>query len=244
MVYIKVMEDTTEIQNPIPSEFTDKVPATEQRGKVRFLKADIVSEDFKRIEQPTEGQVVMAMMMVDLPKEELKTASHKELETKARPAGYAIGFAKEPVVHGENLGKNLLDSGMIMFTSTVESNGKTSFVGVDKDGVFLVQEGPKKTEDEFLQSMRTRLDSVGDQEDNFVVNTDSSEQANARHWGSEFVTIVSLAEENAANALKLASEESLKAPFISSKDAERMKPKATTSEEPQPAPVKLDEVSF
>lgn len=241
------MSDTVDANNPIPQELVNLVPKVEQRGKVVFSKADMVHEAIRYGKSLTEGQMTMAKMMVDLKGiEEPRDLGSDKLKDKARPAGYAIGFAKAQE-NNETLDRNLFDKGMMVFTSTVENNDKTAFVGVDKEGAFLIQAGPKSEGDGFLKLMRDKIDQVGDQEENFIVKTGTGDEANARLWNSDYVSVVPLEPESMPQAIKLASEESLKAPFISSEDArltsERLN-KKNESVVATKATVKLSEVDF
>ena len=241
------MSDTIDANNPIPQDVVDLVPKVEQRGKVNFSKGYVLQEIIGYGKTPTDGQVTMAKMMVDLKDvEDPRDLKIEELAKRARPVGYAIGFAE--VNSHTGIGKNLADGGMMVFTSTVENDGKTAFVGMDKDGAFLIQAGPKSEGDNFLKLMRDEFDQVGEQEENFIVKTKTKEGANARLWNSEYFTVAPLDTELIPQALKLASEESLKAPFISSEDAKLAteRHKKTEQQEPiasKPA-IKLSEVDF
>lgn len=243
---------TIDIQNPIPQECVGTVPGVEQRGKVAFMKGDIVHDaiaDYGK--NITDGQLVMAKMMVDLKGvEDPGVLNTDQLKKRARPAGYAIGFAEEPKRQGEYLGRSLFDRGMMVFTSAVEHNGNTAFVGVDREGVFLIQAGSKIKNDIFLQLMRDQFDRVGDQEENFIVTTSTFDGSNARFWCSEYfaeesISVVPVGQELTPQLLRVVSEESLRAPLITSKDAELARKKFNqTGKETAPTPVRLSEIDF
>jgi hypothetical protein len=244
---MSVTSESVSIQNPVPSELVEKIPAVEQRGKVPYLKADMVHDVFSSGRETTEGQAVMGKMMIGGKSvEDFKTLSVDELKASGRPAGYAIGFATEPTMPGQNLGRNLFEEGTMILTSSVVVDGGVSYVGVDKDGVFLLQVAEGKSRDVFLQSMRDQFAKVGNQEDGFVVKTDLNDEANARKWDSGVFKIVPIAPEKVSPIIQAASQESLKAPYISPKDME-ISSKKNNRQEDQPVvpePEKLSDISF
>lgn len=221
---------------PLDSSLAEQIPVPEQRGKVSYMKkedASLVLVEFSSLNRDaTEGQIVMAKMLAKPTKE---SSTKNDLEP--RPAGYAIAFAKEPV-GGENLDRNLYESGMVVFTSPIEINGRIGFVAADKKGLFHIQEGQKVRGEDFLVSMNKTFEKVGDQEDNFFIKGDTVEAVNARYWPT--TTVVPIEANDAAIAIKTASEASLKVPFVSSKDMEivnkRMRKNESTSAEPIPTP--------
>lgn len=226
MADVSIQEDQA-----IPQQYEAKIPKTEQMGKVSYLKADIVHEAMNYGKNPTDGQVIMSKMLVDYKDLDPKSYSVAELKDMARPAGYAIAFAREPKMQGEDLGRNLFDKGMVVFSTALEHQGKTSFVAADKDGLFFIQKAEGRTDDQFFGAMREKFDQIGDQEERGAVKTNTDDEANARHWSTEMVKIVPIEPELAPDVLKLASEESLKDPFISEEDAKVARERFNKTEE-------------
>lgn len=196
----------------------DNLPRVELSNSGRAAKATTVQEWAERgAFRDNEAAVAMARMLLELKglqPSELPNTPLSELAKRARPAGYAVAFAEEPVL-GEKFDRNLLEGGMIVFGSPIIKDGEPSFVAIDKRGVFLIQAKVASEKNEFLDRMWNTLDRVDDQRNNFCVRTKRG-FANARAW--EGVTVVDVGSDSAAEVLLAASKASLEHPFVSSRD--------------------------
>ena len=154
----------------------------------------------KRVENPTEGQKLMAKMLV-------KEAAGGKMEP--RPAGYAIAFTPGSDIGGIS-GEKFFNQGRILFTSPLETtDGGYQMIGADKEGVFVVKGGEGESGLDFLAKMRPLLELVGDQEQSFFIKHGEGVNPFTNFEVSRLQNDVSAAE-----MIKKASEASLKAPLI------------------------------
>ncbi len=190
----------------------------EQVGKINYLKIDFALDYLKvgARERNTDGQRAMVTMMAS-PLVDNVTETN---ELKVIPAGVAIGFKAEAARSStESPYMALMDQGSIVITSPVEYDGKMSYVGANRDGVFLIQPAENTTEKSLHEIMRNKFDSVGDQEDGFLVESPNVEMANPKNW--EGVKILPIEDKLADLAIKTAIEDASKTPFISSADYQK-----------------------
>lgn len=219
------------LTDPQAHEVAEKAPIAEGRNGANFMKIDIATDTFKN-PGATEGQRLMAKMLV-------KAKGDGALE--ARPAGFAIGFTSEPSAIWTSAHKTLVDTGAMVFTAPLlDAKGTTCYVGVDKNGVFIIRP-PRKTQNEvFLEGMRNAFNRVGNQETNFI-----SKIGSPREWPKEKVAIENVPAKSAELFVQHAASESAKAPFISTADASKSQQlEQQTSEQFTSSPKPLGEISF
>ncbi len=201
-------------------------------GKKEMAKLVYGGEGVILINNPSEGQMVMARMLA-------REKPDKSLE--ARAVGAVMVITGTGVRSGIASERDCYDDGATIFTGGIRIDGRLSFIAADKDGVFAVQSSTKDSD--FGFKMRGVFDSVGrgsaseesDSSVNFRLN-----MAHPSNWeGAKIIRLVD--GEDVKNALTLAAKESEKAPFITSKDAKTNPIPQMSQSGP---PLKISEVVF
>lgn len=201
---------------------TDVTKYVEQRGVVNSLKIDtakMVLEAGREMgclqeREVTEGMKLMTKMLV----------KETDGQLESRPAGFAIGFTREP--RGEERANQLLfKEGHIILAGPVEVDGELQHVGVDKNGPVLIK-----------GDLLPVLDRVGDQEENMWIKT--SNTPNLREGALHGLSITPLEESaETVDIVKKAMIASLESPFISTADYQRNNvPKVEVAQTPQVIP--------
>jgi hypothetical protein len=191
----------------------------DQRGSIDYLKRDAAEMVLKagyengRLQEKeiTEGIKLMAKMLV----------KEKGGKLEPRPAGFAIGFTREPR-DGETASQLLYREGHIVLTGAVEIDGESQYVGIDKQGPFLIK-----------GDLLPVFDQIGDQEENMWIKT--SNKPNLRE-GAPLGLIITPLKENSEGVeiVTKAMVESMQSPFISTADYQKAVPKAESPQVEQP----------
>src|SRR3989344_4971976 len=100
-------------------------------GKVELAKFVFGGRE-TRIQDPSEGQLVMAKMLA---------IRKEDGSLEARPAGFAMAAWGAETFSGERGNREFFDRGAMILTSGVLVGGKLSFVAAARDGGFLIQAG-------------------------------------------------------------------------------------------------------
>src|SRR3989344_3888240 len=106
-------------------------------GKVELAKF-VFGGGETRIQDPSEGQLVMAKMLA---------IRKEDGSLEARPAGFAMVVRGTETFSRERGNREFFDRGAMVLTSGVLVDGKLGFVAADSEGVFVIQAGVVESRD-------------------------------------------------------------------------------------------------